>query len=176
MNSSNNCNICKAYGWDNDACAGSDSNIRATGKRTHAIHRTQEEERPSKRHTRVQTCSDAGCDPKANPTILFILMKKFKEERDHWERIARVNERDNVKKDIEIQVLERVNATHLRDLQRTMETNTALWNRTETQYATLVSIGRAFPEVANIYMPWMNAETPPASPETVDLTTDEELL
>lgn len=111
--------------------------------------------------------------PQADPVVLYVMMKHYRDEAQEWERIARRNEIDNAKKDMELQVLEAVNATHLAGLQDANATIHHLWRRNDILYATLTEIARNNPELQQQYMPWMTAVTPPMSP--IDLTTDEEL-
>lgn len=176
MNTTNNCDICKAYGWGKCIDAGNNDRQRNTGKRSADLHRTETAGRPTKQHRSVQTSSAVGKNPRADPTVLFHMMEFWEGEAEAWKKIARKNEIDNVKKDMQLEVLEAVNERHLRDLRNTMEVNEALWERNSHQYALLEAIGRQFPEVAAIYMPWVNANTQPNSPDVVDLTSEEEIL
>lgn len=177
--SNNNCNTCKAYNWEcNHSNGGADCNrgISDPRKRAATLRRKEEEGSPAKRHKGVQAGAATSKNARADPTVLFHMMDFWMKEAEAWKTIARKNEVDNVKKDMEIQVLEAVNERHLQDIQSTMEVNAALWQRVDQQYATLVAIGRQFPEVAEVYMPYMAANTQPNSPGFVDLTADEDEL
>nr|UOF76834.1 hypothetical protein [Cressdnaviricota sp.] len=110
--------------------------------------------------------------PRSNLDPISIWLEQ---ERDAWETIAKANERDLIKKELQNEVLERVNRTHIRNLQDATETITHLWRRHDILFATLSEIGHANPDIADRYMPWLNAPTPPGSPDEIDLTADEEL-
>lgn len=158
---------------NNDSGSSRNSDPR---KRAGDLHRKEEEGSPAKRHTTLQTdkTTRPAQQPQFDPTVLMHMMEFYKGQSEAWEKVARDNEKDNVKKDIEIQVLEAVNTTHLQNLQDAQETLHHLWRRNDILYATLAEIARANPELQERYMPWMTAETPPASPDEIDLTTDEE--
>lgn len=185
MSSSNNkCSICEAYGWDYHLCclnASTRINNRKRGSRgsDHTVCGAEEGSRPTKRQASVQTDDAPGpmqgpAQPEANPTILFIMMKKFKEEAELWESLFHASEKDN-------QGLRNLAGSQQESIDRLITevnvvraVNDVLWERNEHQHATLVAIGQRNPDVAREYLPWMAAATPPLSPDTIDLTEDDE--
>lgn len=155
------------------ASRGNNRDERAAGKRAATLRSKKEGDRPAKRHAAVQT--SATTRPTQDASAHFVMMLHYKNEAELWEKTARLNEIDNTKKDLELEVLERVNATHLRDLEDARATLHHLWDRNDHLFGILTEIARNNHAIMERYMPWMTAETPPASPfEQVDLTSDEE--
>ncbi len=189
MSSSNNkCDTCTAYNWEcnatfyNDctACNGSciGHHIGHLGKRDYHLRSQKEGPSSSKRPKSVSASTQTGemqrpAQPEADPTILFVMMKKFKEEASIWERLFHASEVDNQRlRNLAGDQQETIDRL-ITEVNVVRAVNDVLWERNEHQHATLVAIGNRHEEVAREYMPWMWAPTPPNSPDTIDLTDDD---
>lgn len=112
----------------------------------------------------------------ADPTILFVMMKHYKEEAT-----AAIEEAEiaNTAAAFQRHRAERLNAqanTLTAELEDARTVIDALWRRLDVSYAHLRMICIQHPDIAADHMPWLNMPTPPNTPENIiDLTTDEEL-
>lgn len=186
------CETCTAYNWDcnatfldncttcNGSCIG--HHIGHLSKRDYHLRGAETRPGATKRPKTVSTSTQTGTttrttQPEADPTVLFVMMKKFKEDAALWEEMFHASERDNQAQRKLLGDQQETIDRLINEVRVTRAVNDVLWERNEHQHAILTQIGQQHGEVAREYMPWVYADTPPVSPREptlIDLTGEED--
>lgn len=155
--------------------AGTNNNTAHTGAKRGAADIHQSEEGP--RQPKQQRPLPTG-QAHADPTVLYVMMKHYRTEAEKWEILSNANAIDNVKKDMEIDVLEAVNARHQDNIHHLMQALNEVWTRNDILAATLRTIRRHYPETHGIITRRINDFLPDEADEAanalIDLTTEED--